>query len=545
MTANSWLQRFSDAIVSTDRSRIARLFTRDAFWRDYLPFGWTLQTVEGREAIAEFGASSGASSGFRNVVIEGASTDSEGLFRFETAEGKGRGHVRTSNDLCETLFTQLDDLTSPARQDGIPVQPFVLVIGGGQGGLALGAQLSDLEVPYLIVDKLPRVGDQWRSRYDSLVLHDPVWYDHMPFKPFPEDWPVFTPKDQMGDWLEAYAEDLNLEIRTNTALENATFDRNSQTWTAQLRQDGESLSLRPAHIVMALGLSGLPNSPTIDGQDIFEGPQLHSSEYTDGAQFTNMDVVLVGANNSAHDIASDLVMAGARPTLLQRSSSLVVRQADYCDRILGPLYSAQAIARGITTELADFLQASIPLRVLEKRHRNIWNEIRSDQRAYYQRLTAAGFALDFAEDGTGLGMKYRRTASGYYIDVGAAEMVMDGRIGVKSGHGINYLDKSTVHLENGDALKADAIIYATGYGGMTDWVAGLMDRETADRVGPCWGYGSDTKGDPGPWVGELRNMWVETAQPGLWFTGGNLSQARYYSRFLALQLARNFRDRTI
>ncbi len=543
MTANSWLQRFSDAIISTDRSRIARLFTRDALWRDYLPFGWTLQTVEGREAIAEFGASSGASPGFRNAVFEGASTDSEGLFHFDTAEGKGRGHVRTSNDLCKTLFTQLDDLTSPARQDGIPVQPFVLVIGGGQGGLALGAQLSDLGVPYLIVDKLPRVGDQWRSRYGSLVLHDPVWYDHMPFKPFPEDWPVFTPKDQMGDWLEAYAEDLNLEIRTNTALENATFDRSSQTWTAQLRQGGECMSLRPPHIVMALGLSGLPNTPTIDGQDVFEGPQLHSSEYTDGTQFTEMDVVVVGANNSAHDIACDLVMAGARPTLLQRSSSLVVRQADYCDRILGPLYSAQAIAKGITTEIADILQAAIPLRALEKKHHNIWNGIRSDQRAYYQRLTAAGFALDFAEDGTGLGMKYRRTASGYYIDVGAAAMVMDGRIGVKSGHGISHLDKRAVHLENGDALKADAIIYATGYGGMTDWVAQLVNRETADRVGPCWGYGSNTKGDPGPWVGELRNMWVETAQPGLWFTGGNLSQARYYSRFLALQLARNFRNR--
>ena len=152
--------------------------------------------------------------------------------------------------------------------------------------------------------------------------------------------------------------------------------------------------------------------------------------------------------------------------------------------------------------------------------------------------------MDFAEDGTGLGMKYRRTASGYYIDVGAAEMVMDGRIAVRSGHGISCLSERTVHLDDGSALPADAVIYATGYGDMADWVAELINPDTAKRVGPCWGYGSGTKGDPGPWIGELRNMWVETAQPGLWFTGGNLSQARYFSRLIALQLARSFQDQS-
>ncbi|NCX71040.1 MAG: NAD(P)/FAD-dependent oxidoreductase, partial [Rhodobacteraceae bacterium] len=77
-----------------------------------------------------------------------------------------------------------------------------------------------------------------------------------------------------------------------------------------------------------------------------------------------------------------------------------------------------------------------------------------------------------------------------------------------------------------------------------DWVAALIDQETAVKVGPCWGYGSATKGDPGPWIGELRNMWVKTEQENLWFTGGNLSQARYYSRLLALQLAKHFKTAT-
>ncbi|MEL7163950.1 MAG: NAD(P)/FAD-dependent oxidoreductase [Pseudomonadota bacterium] len=409
------------------------------------------------------------------------------------------------------------------------------MVGGGQGGLALGAQLADLGVPYLIIDKHPRVGDQWRSRYDSLVLHDPVWYDHMPFKPFPEDWPVFTPKDRMGDWLEAYAKELGLNIWTNAALTSAKYD--GTTWSADVMRDGNPTTVKPSHLVMALGLSGFPNVPQFPGQDIFAGRQEHSSVFDLKGCYAGEDVVIIGANNSAHDIASDLVGIGARPVIVQRSSSLVVRQSDYCEKVLGPLYSADAVARGITTDKADILQASMPLRLLEKRHKAIWDEIRADQREYYKRLTDAGFALDFAEDETGLGMKYRRTASGYYIDVGAAEMVMDGRIAVCSGTGISHLSTQAVHLEDGASLTADAVVYATGYGDMTDWVAALVDQDTARKVGPCWGYGSGTKGDPGPWIGELRNMWVETAQPGLWFTGGNLSQARYYSRFLALQLA--------
>lgn len=537
-TAQTWLDRFATLCKSGDANAIAQMFETNGFWRDYLPFGWDLQTLEGRDAIGDFGAQYGPLAEFHDPRFEDSPNAQEGFFRFQTKDGSGRGYIRLQDGQCKTLFTMLDGLSIPHHHDD---DTFVLIVGGGQGGLALGAQLSDLSVPYLIVDKYPKVGDQWRSRYHSLVLHDPVWYDHMPFKPFPDDWPVFTPKDQMGDWLEQYARDLDLNVWTNTSLTAADYNEATATWTATINRGGKDVILKATHLVMALGLSGFPNVPTFTGQDAFEGPQFHSSAYQDGANFAGQSVVVVGANNSAHDIASDLVRCGAHPTLLQRSSSLVVRQDDYCERVLGPLYSAEAVAQGITTDKADILQAAMPLRLMEQNHRKIWDQIRADQSAYYKRLSDAGFALDFAEDGTGLGMKYRRTASGYYIDVGAAQMVMDGRIAVQSGQGISHLSKQAVHLEDGTTLPADAVIYATGYGDMTDWVAALIDQDTADRVGPCWGYGSGTKGDPGPWIGELRNMWKPTAQNGLWFMGGNLSQARYYSRLLALQLAKRYR----
>ena len=120
--------------------------------------------------------------------------------------------------------------------------------------------------------------------------------------------------------------------------------------------------------------------------------------------------------------------------------------------------------------------------------------------------------------------------------------MMDGKIGVRSGVGVDRLEKHAVVLSDGSTLEADAVVYATGFGSMEEWVARLIDRPTADRVGRCWGYGSGRRGDPSPWEGEIRNMWKPTAQPGLWFMGGNLAQARMYSHYLSLQLQYRYHE---
>jgi len=154
---------------------------------------------------------------------------------------------------------------------------------------------------------------------------------------------------------------------------------------------------------------------------------------------------------------------------------------------------------------------------------------------FYQRLEAAGFRHDWGDDGSGLFMKYLRRGSGYYIDVGSADLVANGDVKLARGQ-VDHLTENAVVLEDGTELPADLVVYATGYGSMNGWAARIISQEVADKVGKCWGLGSDTRKDPGPWEGELRNMWKPTAQEGLWFHGGNLAQSRHYSRFLALQL---------
>jgi len=155
---------------------------------------------------------------------------------------------------------------------------------------------------------------------------------------------------------------------------------------------------------------------------------------------------------------------------------------------------------------------------------------------FYDRLTKAGFLLDFGEDSSGHFMKYLRRGSGYYIDVGASELIAEGKIKLKSGVTIERIKEDGVVLDDGTELPADLIVYATGFGSMNGSVAKLISQEAAERVGKCWGLGSGTTRDPGPWEGELRNMWKPTHQPSLWFHGGNLHQSRHYSQCLSLQI---------
>ena len=121
-------------------------------------------------------------------------------------------------------------------------------------------------------------------------------------------------------------------------------------------------------------------------------------------------------------------------------------------------------------------------------------------------------------------------------------MIIDGEISLKSGVGIERINEYSLTLSDGIELAADLIVCATGYGSMNGWAAKLISKEVADRVGKCWGLGSGTRYDPGPWVGELRNMWKPTRQPALWFHGGNLQQSRHYSLYLALQIKARMED---
>ena len=263
----------------------------------------------------------------------------------------------------------------------------------------------------------------------------------------------------------------------------------------------------------------------------------HSSAFPSGSAYKGMKCIVVGSSTSAHDICADLVDSGAAEvTMIQRAPSIVVRSETLMELAWGRLYSEAALANGITTDIADLTLASVPFKELPGLQRPLYTEIARRDADLYEGLTRAGFLHDMGEDGSGLHSIYLRRGAGYYIDVGASQMIIDGRIKLKTRVSLAELGERTVVLTDGTTLPADLVVFATGYGNMNEWAAKLISPQVAARVGPVWGLGSGTKNDPGPWEGELRNMWKPTAQPGLWFHGGNLMQSRHYSLYLVLQL---------
>lgn len=577
MTANTpsqraqrWLDAFGAALASGNPDNVLPLFDADCYWRDLVSFTWSIRTQEGHDAVRDMLAARQADAGASNFQLEGEATEADGVteawFTFETRVSRGRGHLRLKGDKAWTLLTTMVELKGfeekkganrikgaehgvhkgrkswlELRQDeqarlGYEEQPYVVIIGGGQGGIILAARLRRLGVPTIVVEKNPRPGDSWRNRYKSLCLHDPVWYDHLPYMPFPDDWPVFAPKDKVGDWLEMYTKVMEINYWGSTTAKKASYDEAKGEWTVVVDRNGEEVTLRPKQLVFALGVSGYPNVPKIAGAETFEGDQHHSSKHPGPEKYAGKKAVVLGSNNSAHDICAALWEHGADVTMIQRTSTHIAPSNSLMELALGGLYSEEAVKNGIDHHKADLVFASVPYKIMHSFHIPVYEEMKKRDADLYSRLEKAGFLLDFGDDGSGLFMKYLRRGSGYYIDVGASELVANGSIKLKSGVNIERINPKSVLLTDGTELPADLIVYATGYGSMNHWLADLVSPEVADRVGKVWGLGSSTTKDPGPWEGELRNMWKPTNQQQLWIHGGNLHQSRHYSQFLSLQL---------
>ncbi|MEM8926191.1 MAG: NAD(P)/FAD-dependent oxidoreductase [Actinomycetota bacterium] len=574
-TAAAWLDAFDKALTAGDLDAAAALFADESFWRDLVTFTWNIKTVEGPAGVRAMLEECLGSTSPANWQLDGEANEADGVvdgwITFETATARGNGHLRLIDGKCFTLLTAMTELkgheepsgdrrakgvehgadrdrmtwlekrAAEATDLGYGTQPYVVIIGGGQGGIALGARLRQLGVPCIIVEKNERAGDSWRNRYKSLCLHDPVWYDHLPYIKFPENWPVFAPKDKIGDWLEMYTQVMELNYWASTECTGASYDEATGEWTVEVVRRGadgeEHVTLRPKQLVLATGMSGRPNVPEIPGADGFAGDLHHSSAHRDSTEYAGKHCVVLGSNNSAHDICAALWEAGAAEvTMIQRSSTHIARSETLMELALGDLYSERAVASGVTTEMADMIFASLPYRILHRFQIPVYEEMARQDADFYQALEDAGFLLDWGDDGSGLFMKYLRRGSGYYIDVGASQLLIDGKVKLRSGVNIERIESNSVVLTNGEELPADLVVLATGYGSMNGWAARLISQDVADKVGKCWGLGSDTTKDPGPWEGEQRNMWKPTQQEALWFHGGNLHQSRHYSLYLALQL---------
>jgi putative flavoprotein involved in K+ transport len=560
-----WVARFEAALAAPAVADWSALFGDECYWRDFVAFSWNIITVEGREAIADMAQKQAGVVTAKNFAVDDPklpmTDEAQGWFTFDTATARCRGHVQLREGRAYVLLTAIvelvghEEIGGPRRPAGVEhraakgrrtwrdqreesartlghsVQPYCLIVGAGHNGLMLAARLKRLGVPALVIDALEKPGDGWRRRYDSLYLHDPVFLDHFPYLPFPDHWPLYTSKDKIAEWLEIYAKAMEIDFWGSTQCTAARRDERTGEWEVTVTRDGRTLTLRPKQLVLATGLSGAKHIPAIPGADRFNGRQYHSGDHGSGAGLAGKRCVVIGSNNSAHDICVDLWEHDAQVTMLQRSPTVVVR-ADTMGALSKDIYYAQP---GADMALADLMFAANPFRPRTVFEKGFTDYLRNLDADFYARLAKSGFKVWHGEDETGFFMAYYRRAAGYYIDVGGSELIASGEIPVRQG-AIAEIVADGLRLADGSFLPAEVIVYATGYRPMSEWVGQLISPEVERKVGHCWGLGSGTEGDPGPWEGELRNMWKPTAQEGLWFQGGNIMQARFHSLHLALQI---------
>ena len=567
--AEVWLAALNTSFQSNNANAVAELFLEDGEWRDLVALSGVLQTLDMASDLAQMLLAAVARAGARNFSVDYARTAPrlvnrggrdvvEAILRFDTELGTGEGLIRLVRATGETgyrawsLMTALDELNAVPPHVPTPESdpfnvgadldapnwldlrsrarayanrdPEVLVVGGGHAGICAAAWLGHLGIDTLVVDTMKRIGDNWRTRYHNLKLHNERDSNHLPFLPFPRNWPRYIAKDKIANWLEAYVEIMEINFWLETRFDGARYIAEDGCWDATLYlADGTKRTLRPRHIVMATSVSGTPKFPDIATLVNFQGTCVHSSAFKNGDDWSGRKALVFGTGTSAHDIAQNLHENGAHVTMVQRSPTLVVSVEPGAQA-----YDAILLTDGPPIEDRDLYNLGTPLGQLTVAHKLLTDKVREWDKDLLDGLEKAGFRLEFGEGDTGWALKYRTRGGGYYFNIGCSEYIIAGDIGLIQYDEIATFTETGVIMSDGTTHAADLIILATGYHGQEDLVRQLFGDAVANRVGPIWGFG-DGK--------ELRNMWTATAQPGLWFTAGSFSQCRAFSKFVALQIA--------
>ncbi|KAJ7433671.1 FAD/NAD-P-binding domain-containing protein [Mycena galericulata] len=561
--ASSWLHTFSSALAAGDVPGAVACIAPDGYLRDILVFTWTNRTLNGRARITEYLDTTLKPAGISQAALDTRAHLTPGFgpvthaamgmssgFTFETAIGHGQGYFSLVQGTAGewkalTVLMTLADIrgheeSGPetgfygghtlawhdihrARREEIERNPHVLIIGGGQTGLNVGARFKQMKIPTLIIETNARIGDNWRKRYPMLTLHTIKTHHTMLYQPYPDTWPQYTPRDKLADWVEHYAISQDLVVWTNSrALPNPAYDPATKRWTVVIDHAGIQATLNPAHIVIAAGTFGAPLTPSIPNADLFAGTTLHAAEYHGGKVFTGKRTLVVGAGNSAADICQDLAFHDAAAvTMLQRSETCVVSVASV-GRMLERLWPAD-----VPTAIADLKADAMPLLLLRKIGSETTDAMWEEERETHAGLREAGLKLTMGKDGSGQYPLVYERFGGYWLDVGVAEQIRMGRVKIKQGVEIARFTENSVVYTDGSSLEVDTVIFATSYESIRETMRRLFGDATIDQTSIVWGTDEE---------GEINGCYRPSGHPGLWYAAGDFSLSMCRSKQLALEI---------
>ncbi|KAG2090630.1 uncharacterized protein F5147DRAFT_787192 [Suillus discolor] len=441
----------------------------------------------------------------------------QAFFDFETTVGIASGVFRLvpladGSWKAHTVFTNLENLKGFPEQNGprrdyqpnhgkwaakcareiecIDEEPSVVVIGGGQGGLDVAARLKMLGMKTLVVEKNERI-----------------------------------------DWLESYAHSMELDVWTSATVMSVIPGTKGKKWSVTVqRPDRGERTFEVNHVVFSLGFgSGIGRVPDIPGQDDFKGQILHSSHHNLATDHAGKKVVVVGACTSAHDICADYVENGVDVTMVQRSPSYIMSTREGMPRLMAIFWEG-----GPPTDVADRVNASYPNSLLKLVHQRVTKDIADADKELLDGLRKRGFKTTLGDDDSGFLLMAWNKGGGYYLDVGASQMIIDGKIKLKSDGPISRFTQTGLLFDDGSTLDADVVIFATGYADARHAYRALLPESLHDKMYPIWGLDKE---------GELNSVWREVGGRsknaelnGIWCMMGNLALCRFHSKHLALQI---------
>ncbi|PNP57323.1 hypothetical protein FNYG_15229 [Fusarium nygamai] len=554
----------ADAVLSSVIEGLSSLqgeyLLADAFWRDFLAFTGIFRTFYTSKTIAAawqelcscIQPSSFKLDGGARVMQLGSTGWIEGRFLFDIGgalPGKGSGLLITvysegawkiwalstilesvnrfgNPDVAPSLLKYTSsgsaDCNGNGIDQGIPEKADVLIVGAGQNGICIGVRLKALGVESVLIEAEDAVGGNWTSRYDSAKLHTGKYFSHLPFENTfaGDEWPYFLRGKDLAKGYRDYVKRYQLDVRTSTTVEQAKWLENSASWMVKISCRGKHSAIEAKHVVFAIGAGGQhPKMPYIPNREAFKGISLHSKEYRNAKQWKGKRGVVVGTANTGHDVAIDMVEADLTSvTMVQRNPTMVVPWAWF-----GEAHNRLYHSKAITSE-SDRRELSLPVSFYHKTSMAAVRKLSAAQPEKFDALERAGFRVERYPDAWKV--QFERQG-GAYLDVGGSQLIIDGKIKMKSGAIARFIPDG-LEFHDGSKLEADVIVWSTGFeNDMRTIISDIVGKEMEEKIEHHWYLDKE---------GEIRGAFKPVGQPRLWYTAGGFAIARFYSRFLALQI---------
>ena len=324
----------------------------------------------------------------------------------------------------------------------------VVIVGAGPAGLAAGAALRRHGLRPTLLERSEAVGDSWRERYDSLRLHTVRSLSDLPGLPMPRRYGRWVARDDVADYLQGYARHFDLRPRLGVTVRRIEPRSSTGSGSPGWRVVTSKGELDADAVVMATGYSHTPRIPDWPGRSDFRPMVVHSAHYRTPYDYVGRRVLVVGAGNSATDIATELAGVAAEVMVSVRTPPNIVRRSSL----------------GVPTQLVGLAMKRVPEPVMNPMSDLLRRVSVPDLAEYGLPAPKGGFS------------QFLRTRTVPVIDHGFVDKVRSRQISVVPA--VEALDVDQVRLADGRTVRPDAVVAATGYTtGLTDLVGhlGVLD----------------------------------------------------------------------